>query len=213
MRDRNNPLKNFPQHAFTVIQGSHTLFHKELADLPSRYKTGCITYINNHQYVPLLKIREEERNRYTHLQIDNLPELLMTIEIETSAVLIIEHHLSWFKPDCPNDLKSLNSVCRKRALHGSPVVYITVIMDRGLLELDGQADFFFQIGKVPLKGKALVIKEQVYLDQIPDSPPGVYEKVKMYGQTDRGKWWSGSIDPRKVVQIAETKAALWGLVE
>ena len=66
----------------------------------------------------------------------------MTIENDTSAVLIIEHHLSWFKPDCPDEQKSLNSVCRKRALHGGPVVHITVIMDRGLLELDGQADFF-----------------------------------------------------------------------
>jgi len=144
MRDRNNPLKIFPQNAFTFIQGSHTLFRKELSNLPSRYKTGHITYINNHQYVPLLKIREEDRYRYTHLQINNLPELLMTIENDTSAVLIIEHHLSWFKPDCPDEQKSLNSVCRKRALHGGPVVHITVIMDRGLLELDGQADFFFR---------------------------------------------------------------------
>jgi len=61
-------------------------------------------------------------------------------------------------------------------------------MDRGLLELDGQAVFFFLIGKVPLKGKALALKEQVYLDQIPDSPPGVYEKAKMYGQTNWGEW-------------------------
>ena len=47
---------------------------------------------------------------------------------------------------------------------------------------------FFQIVKIPLKGKALALKEQVYLDQIPDSPPGVYGKAKMYGQTNWKEW-------------------------
>lgn len=64
MRDRNNPLKNFPQHAFTIIKAFHADFHKELYDISSRYPTGRITYINNHQYVPLLKIKEEDLNRF-----------------------------------------------------------------------------------------------------------------------------------------------------
>lgn len=188
MRDRNNPLKNFPQHVFTIIQASHADFHRELADLPSRYPTGRITYINNHQYVPLLKIREEEMYRFNHYQIETLPELLSFIGNDSSSVLIIEHHLSWFKPDNAEELTSFNEICRKRAQRGGPVVYITAIMDRWLLKLDGKADFFIQIGKMPLRGRALALKEQTYLDNLPEDPVGVMEKARMYGQTSFRDW-------------------------
>jgi len=44
-------------------------------------------------------------------------------------------------------------VCRKRAQKGGPVVVITAVMDRALLALDGKADYFFQIGKIKLRGE------------------------------------------------------------
>ena len=100
----------------------------------------------------------------------------------------MEHYHSWFTPDCTEELLNFNTVCRKRALRGGPVLYITVVMDRGLLKLDGKADYFFQMGKIPLRGKALAKKEQTYLDKLPECPPGVMEKAQVYGQTSFRDW-------------------------
>ncbi len=182
MRDRNNPLKHIPPDAFTVIQTSHSEFHKELADIPVRYPKGQITYINNHKFVPLLRFREEHQDRLVHLQIPDITELLREIEEDESPILIIEYHLSWFRPDKSEDILAFNEVCRSRARQRGPVILITAIIDRTLLELDGKADFFFQIGKIQLKGKRLEIKEQAYLDEYPGGTPGVMRPGKMYGQ-------------------------------
>ncbi|NLV26332.1 MAG: hypothetical protein GXY48_04075 [Methanomicrobiales archaeon] len=188
MKDRNNPLKNFPPHSFIIIQASHAEFHHSLADIPDRYKTGLITYINNHKFVPLLKIHEKNLNRFVHLRISSLSELCKAIQLDTSSVLIIEHHLSWFRPDDQDQLMNFNDICRKRAQCGSPVVYITAIMDRWLLKLDGKADCFFQVGKIPLTGKRLDIREQTDLDTMPVPEPSVREKSEMYGQTSIRDW-------------------------
>ena len=51
-------------------------------------------------------------------------------------------------------------VCRKRAQKGGPEVVITAVMNRALLALDGKADYFFQVGKIELRGRRLAIREQ-----------------------------------------------------
>ncbi|MFH0966633.1 MAG: hypothetical protein V1862_02970, partial [Methanobacteriota archaeon] len=133
MRDRNNPLKNIPPQAFTVIQASHEDFHKDQADIPVRYPVGQITYINNHQFVPLIKFREEHQDRLIYLEIHTLHDLLAVIEIDNSAILIIEYKVTWFGVDKPEDRELFKDVCKKRAKQGGPVIVITAIMDRGLL--------------------------------------------------------------------------------
>ena len=153
MKDPNNPLRKIPPNAFTVIQTSHVEFHKELADIPVRYPKGSITYMNNHTIVHLLQFKDEDRDRLIHLKIPNFSDLLQVIEEDESPILFIEYHLSWFRPDSPEDLFTFNEVCRSRSRRGGPVVLITAVMDRGLLKLDGKADFFFQVGKIPMNAK------------------------------------------------------------
>jgi hypothetical protein len=182
MRDRNNPLKNIPPGAFTIIQASHAEFHKELSDIPARYPSGRISYINNHQFVPLIMFKEEEQDRLDHLMITEPDKLLSTIESDTSAILFIEYHLSWFKPDSPEELNQFCEICRSRAKRGGPVVLITAILDRGLLALEGKADFFFQMGKIKLAGIRLKMKEQRSLDETSCSESCCMERVRMYGQ-------------------------------
>jgi len=161
MHDRNNPLKNIPPYSFTIIQASHTEFHKHLLDIPLRYPTGRITYINNHQFVPLLKLKEEHQNRLDHLIRETLSELLSTIESDKSAIIFIEYHLVWFGVDKPDQMLMFNEICRKRAQKGGPVVLITAIMDRELLTLDGKADYFYQMGKIEYQGRSRAMKEQI----------------------------------------------------
>ena len=154
MRECTNPLKNIQPDAFTVIQASHEDFHKDLADIPGRYPDGQITYINNHQFVPLIKIRDEDQDRLVHLEIHTLDNLLRVIESDRSAILIIEYKMAWFGVDKPEELEIFNETCKKRAKLGGPVLVITAVMDRGLLSLDGKADQFFQIGRIEMRGKA-----------------------------------------------------------
>lgn len=188
MRDRNNPLKNIPPQAFTIIQASHSGFHRDLADIPVRYPTGQITYINDHQFVPLIRFQDEHQDRLNHLEILTFPDLLSTIESDTSAILFIEYKMKWFGIDKPEEMIRFQEVCRQRARQGGPVVVITAIMDRALLELDGKADYFFQIGKIQLKGRRLAMKEQITLDEFPVCSPGPVIRRKMYGQVKLWEW-------------------------
>ena len=132
--------------------------------------------------MPLLKLKEEHQDRLDHLEIATLPEFLSAIASDRSAVLFIEHHLSWFGIDKPDLMLMFNEVCRKRAQRGGPVVVITAIKDRGLLALDGKADYFFQMGKIELGGRCLAIKEQTRLDELPVGNTGLVEKRRMFGQ-------------------------------
>nr|WP_319537908.1 hypothetical protein [uncultured Methanospirillum sp.] len=182
MRDHTNPLKNIPPEAFSIYQAAHKDFLTCLADIPRRYPTGRIMYINNHDYVPLLQFKEEEQDRLDHLKIGSLSELLEFISTDTSAILFIEYHLSWFKPDKEEEMIQFNEVCKARARRGGPVVVVTAIMDRNLLVLEGKADNFFQVRTWELK-KVRAIKEQTYLDSIPAGSVGVMEKRRVYGQT------------------------------
>lgn len=161
------PDQNIPPEAFTILQASHADFHSGLIDIPNRYPTGRITYINNHQFVPLISLKEEDQDRLDHVKISTLTELLTYIESDTSAILLIEYHLSWFKPDKEEEIFQFNEVCKNRARRGGPVVLITAIMDRALLKLDGKADYFFQTGKIELRGRALANKEQTHFDSLP----------------------------------------------
>jgi hypothetical protein len=54
--------------------------------------------------------------------------------------------------------------------------------------LDGKADYFFQMGKIELRGRVLAIMEQTRLDKIPVGNPGLAEKKRMYGQVKLGEW-------------------------
>ena len=99
MTEQDNPLKNIPPNAFTIIQASHAEFHRDLADIPIRYPTGRITYINNHQFVPLIQFSEEHQDRLDHIEIHTLDDLLKFIESDTSAILYIEYKLVWFGVD------------------------------------------------------------------------------------------------------------------
>lgn len=188
MRDRNNPLKTIPPNAFTIIQASHTYFHKSLADIPIRYPKGKISYFNNHQFVPLLQLKDGYQDRLIHREMPTLEELLTVIESDTSAILFIEYYSSWFPVDSQDDILRFNGVCRDRAKKGGPVVLITAIMDRALLKLDGKADYFFQIGDIEIRGKRLEIKEQKHLNEILVVMPGPGEKRRMYGQVKLGEW-------------------------
>jgi len=181
MRDHSNPLKNIPPEAFSIIQASHKDFLTCLADIPRRYPTGRITYINNHDYVPLLQFKEEEQDRLDHLKIGDLSELLEYISTDTSTILFIEYHLSWFKPDKEEEMIQFNEVCKARARKSGPVVVVTAIMDRNLLGLEGKADHFFQVRTWELK-KIRAIKEQTYLDSLSVEPVRVTEKRRIYGQ-------------------------------
>ena len=182
MRDHTNPLKNIPPEAFSIYQAAHKDFLTCLADIPRRYPTGRITYINNHDYVPLLQFKEEEQDRLDHLKIGKLSDLLEYISTDTSAILFIEYHLSWFKPDKEEEMNQFSEVCKNRARKGGPVVVVTAIMDRNLLGLEGKADHFFQVRTWELK-KVRAIKEQTYLDSLPASQMGTMEKRRVYGQT------------------------------
>jgi len=182
MRDHTNPLKNIPPEAFSIFQASHKDFLTCLTDIPRRYPTGRITYINNHDFVPLLQFKEEEQDRLDHLKINSLSELLEYIAADTSAILFIEYHLSWFRPYNKEEMIQFCEVCKTRARRGGPVVAVTAIMDRNLLFLDGKADHFFQVRTWELK-KVRAIKEQTYLDSLPAGPVGVMEKGRIYGQT------------------------------
>lgn len=186
MRNRNNPLKNIPQDAFTIIQASHAEFLKYLEDIPLRYSAGRITYINNHQFIPLIRFNEEDQGRLYHLEIHSLGELLKTVESDRSTILFIEYKFMWFGVDNPDLLLQFNEICKKRARKGGPVVLITAIMDRALLALDGKADFFFQLGKVELRGRTLAIREQVHLDEYPTGALEPGKKGRLYGQMKLG---------------------------
>ena len=188
MHDSDNPLMNIPPHAFTIIQASHSEFHKYLSDIPVRYPKGRITYINNHQFVPLLKLNEKYQGRLDHLKISTFSELLTIIASDNSAILFMEYAMKWFGIDKPDDMLLFNEMCRKRAKQGGPVVVITAIMDRALLALDGKADYFFQIGTVSLRGRRLAIKEQTRLDEVPVGTSGNVEKRRMFGQMKLGDW-------------------------
>lgn len=41
-------------------------------------------------------INEEDQDRFVHLQIGSLPELLTYIEFDISSLLIMEHYHSWY---------------------------------------------------------------------------------------------------------------------
>ena len=188
MHDRDNPLKNIPPNAFTIIQASHDRFHKSLADIPVRYPNGRITYVNNHQFVPLIQFSDEHQDRLDHVEIHALDDLLSFIEADTSAILFIEYKLVWFGVDKPGEMLKFNDVCRKRAQKRGPVVVITAIMDRALLALDGKADYFFQFGKIELRGRRLASREQKQLDEISTSIGANGERKRMCGQVKLGEW-------------------------
>lgn len=182
MRDHSNPLKNIPPKAFSINKAAHKDFLTCLADIPGRYPTGRIMYLNNHDFVPLLQFKEEEQDRVDHLKIGNLSELLKYISTDTSAILFIEYHLSWFKPNKEEEMSQFNEVCKARARRGGPVVIVTAIMDRNLLVLEGKADHFFPIRTWEFK-KVRVIKEHTFIDSLSAGPVGVMEKGRVYGQT------------------------------
>jgi len=188
MHDRDNPLKNIPPNAFTIIQASHADFHKDLADIPVRYPNGRITYVNNHQFVPLIQFSEEDQDRLDHVEIHALDDLLSFIESDTSAILLLEYKLVWFGIDKPDEMLKFNEVCRKRAQKRGPVVVITVIMDRALLALDGKADYFFQLGKIKYGRRSLACKEQRTFDEISTGVVGTVVTKKMCGQLKLGDW-------------------------
>lgn len=188
MRDRNNPLRNIAPHSFTIIQASHADFLKYLADIPIRYPDGRITYINNHQFVPLLILKEEHQDRLDHLIIPTLSDLFPIIESDQSAILFIEYHLAWFGVDKPEEMLAFNDVCRRRAQERGPVLLITAVMDRVLLALDGKADYFFQFGKIQFRRGRPVNREQTGIDSFQPRTPVVMEKGRMYGQTRLVDW-------------------------
>ena len=74
------------------------------------------------------------------------------------------------------------------AQKGGPVVVITAVMDRALLAQDGKADYFFQIGKIEIRGRALAIRERTRLDEIPVGDTGLVEKKRVCGQVKLGEW-------------------------
>lgn len=131
--------------------------------------------------------KEEHQDRLNHLVISTLPDLLTTIESDRSKILFIEYHLAWFGVDRSDQMLKFNEVCRKRAQKGGPVVVITAVMDRGLLALEGKADYFFQLGKIKLRGRCLAIKEQTRLDEVLVGNTGLVEKGKMCGQVKLGE--------------------------
>jgi hypothetical protein len=182
MRNRNNPLKNIPPNAFTIIQASHEDLLKYLYNIPVRYPNGLITYINNHNFVPLIRFVEGYESKFLHLEIHSLEELLKNIESDESGILFIEYKLIWFGVDNPDSILRFNEVCRKRAKKTGPVVVITAIMDRNLLKLEGKADFFFQLGKIELHGRSKSVREQTYLDELPEGVIRTGRKGDVYGQ-------------------------------
>ena len=181
MSEKTNPLKNIPKDAFSVFQASHKDFHTCLADIPDRYP-GTITYINNHDYVPLLRFREEDQERLIHKKIGNLDDLLDYISGDTSAILFIEYHLAWFRPDNKQELEQFCETCKSRAKADGPVAVITAVMDRNLLSLDGKADYFFQVKPWELRGRARAIKDQTELNMFSFLANGVVNKGRLYGQ-------------------------------
>jgi hypothetical protein len=177
-----HPLKNIPSHAFTIIQASPSEFHAELADIPIRYPKGPITYISNHSVIPLPQLSEEYQNRFVHQRISNLSDILTAIETDESPILFIEYHLSWFQHETPDERDMFNLIGKRRAHSGGPVVLLTTIMDQGLFDLDGKADFFFQSRRKPLKGKRLAFKEQGHIDDFSGVISGEISARKVYGQ-------------------------------
>lgn len=186
MRNRNNPLKNIPDNAFTVIHTCRQEFFKYLADIPVRYPQGRITYITDHPYVSLIAFREEHQDRLDHLEIQSFQDLLRVIDNDCSAILFIEYKMNWVGMDDPENRELFISSCKKRARQGIAVVVISAIMDQILLEFEGTADYFFQMGRIELKGKRLAKKEQTILDGIviENLCPG--EKRKLFGQMKLG---------------------------
>ena len=122
------------------------------------------------------------------MEIHALDDLLSFIEADTSAILFIEYKLVWFGVDKPGEMLKFNDVCRKRAQKRGPVVVITAIMDRALLALDGKADYFFQFGKIELRGRRLASREQKQLDEISTSIGANGERKRMCGQVKLGEW-------------------------
>jgi len=182
MSEKTNPLKNIPQDAFSVFQASHKDFHTCLADIPDRYPDGIITYINNHDYVPLLRFREEEQERLSHRKIGKLAKLLEYISGDTSAILFIEYHLAWFRPDNKQELEQFCETCKARAKAGGPVAVITAVMDRNLLSLEGKADYFFQVKPWELRGRARTLKDQTELSTFLKGCTGVVQRGRLFGQ-------------------------------
>ncbi|PWR69845.1 hypothetical protein [Methanospirillum lacunae] len=182
MGEQNNPLKDIPADAFSIFQASHTYFHACLADIPSRYPVGTISYINNHDYVPLLQFRDEDQDRLNHIKINKLADLLDYISRDTSSILFIEYHLAWFRPDNKEELEQFCETCKTRARAGGPVAVITAVMDRNLLSLDGKADYFFQVKPWELKGRARAIKDQTELNMFLKSCTGVVQRGRLFGQ-------------------------------
>jgi hypothetical protein len=94
--------------------------------------------------------------------------------------------MNWFGMDDPENRELFISSCKKRARQGIAVVVISAIIDQTLLEFEGTADYFFQMGRIELKGKRLAKKEQTILEGtvIENFCPG--EKRKLYGQMKLG---------------------------
>lgn len=183
MSDNPHPLRNIHQNAFTIIQTSEDEFQRDLADLPVRYPDSQFTYISYHFNTPLIRFKEEYQDRMTCLKAGTLEDLTQIIEDDRSAVLFIKYNPGWFMVDRADLVLEFNECCRARARKAGPVVVLTSYMDRSLLKLDGKADYFYQVGKIRIRGKCLAIREQTRLDRLPQSSPGQMIKVKMCGQT------------------------------
>lgn len=58
----------------------------------------------------------------------------------------------------------------------------------GAVGIGWKADYFFQVGKIELRGRALALKEQTQLDKLLAGTVGNGEKGRLFGQVKLGEW-------------------------
>ncbi|HWQ68225.1 MAG TPA: hypothetical protein VN372_15315 [Methanospirillum sp.] len=182
MSDRLHPLKDIPPHAFSVMQASYEQFHRDLADIPERYPDGVCTYLASTSGEPYFIVPERYQDRVRYVQVQSFEELISAVEDDRSMILFISYSSLLFGVDDPARSARFCEVCKVRATNRGPVVVLTAYMDRTLLEMDGVADYFFQIGKVKLSGMRLRIREQKTLDDRSWYQGCQEVRGRMYGQ-------------------------------
>lgn len=155
MRDHTNPLKNIPYEAFSIFQTSHKDFHTCLADISRRYPTGRITYINNHNFVPLLQFKEEDQDRLDHLKIETLSELLGYITSNTSVILFLSIISPGLNQTIRGRCTSFVMFVRPRHEEGDPVWWLLLLWIE-IYSLWMERQITFEVSIVGIKFWALL---------------------------------------------------------
>lgn len=152
-----------------------------ILSLSSRYPTGWITCLNNLQYVPLLKIQRRDFKPFC--TFTGIISILFTPDNWKRYIISPYSRRQSFQVQnwCLDD-SWISTLCGEEE-HKRAVSSLILRMHRSMApQLDGKTDFFIQVGKIPPRGKDLVLKSPVHFDNLPIGPVRVMEMPRCTGR-------------------------------